>query len=238
MVRKPFRICGFFYLCSLLVFTDPVDSQAAQSTTDEIGIETTSGLVVKVDERGTAVHLASHPNSPVIAQAMKGRIYEVVETASDGWVKISTGSTEGYIPVTESITILETAREMVDSSVMIRKEVVNYALQFVGGRYVYGGNDPHTGVDCSGFTKYVIGHAAGVSMNRSSVSQAMQGKSISAEQMRPGDLLFYGGRSSINHVALYIGNGQIVHASSAKTGIKISQYNYRKPVKIINVLGN
>ena len=80
-------------------------------------------------------------------------------------------------------------------------------------------------------------NGAGVSLNRSSGSQAAQGVSISAAQMQPGDLIFYGNGKRINHVALYIGNGQIVHASTERTGIKISNWNYRAPVKIVSVLG-
>lgn len=117
-----------------------------------------------------------------------------------------------------------------------RQNLVNYALQFVGGRYVAGGNDPHTGADCSGFTRYVMQHGAGVSLNRSSGSQATQGRTVSANEMQPGDLIFYGNGSRVNHVAMYIGNGQIVHASTYQTGIKISQWNYRNPVRIASVL--
>ena len=68
--------------------------------------------------------------------------------------------------------------------------------------------------------------------------QATQGRAISADQMRPGDLIFYSSGSRINHVALYIGNGQVVHASTPETGIKTSPWNYRTPVKIVNVMGD
>ena len=119
-----------------------------------------------------------------------------------------------------------------------RQNLVNYALQFVGGPYRYGGNDPRTGVDCSGFTRYVMQHGAGVSIARSSTAQSNQGRAVSAEEMRPGDLIFYGSGRSINHVGLYIGDGQIVHASTYETGIKTSPWNYRAPVKIVNVLGD
>ena len=119
----------------------------------------------------------------------------------------------------------------------IRAQVVDYALSFVGGRYVYGGNDPHSGVDCSGFTRYVLGNAAGVALGRSSRDQAAEGTTVSAEQMQPGDLLFYGSGSHVNHVAMYIGDGKVVHASTERTGIKTSPWNYRTPVKIVNVLG-
>ena len=88
---------------------------------------------------------------------------------------------------------------------------------------------------CAVFVKYVMENGAGISMNRSSSSQSTQGTPVSASQMQPGDLIFYGNGSRINHVAPYIGNGQIVHASTYKTGIKISNWNYRTPVKITSV---
>lgn len=119
----------------------------------------------------------------------------------------------------------------------IRQEVVDYALSFVGGRYVWGGEDPHSGADCSGFVRYILSNAAGVSMSRSSYDQAREGETVSAEEMQPGDLLFYGNGRRVNHVAMYIGNGQIVHASTAKTGIKVSQWNYRTPVRIASFIG-
>lgn len=99
-----------------------------------------------------------------------------------------------------------------DANVSLRNKIVNYALQFVGGKYVWGGNDPHTGADCSGFTKYVYSKVAGITLNRVSRDQAKQGKQIKSSEMRPGDLIFYtNSKGTINHVAMYIGNGQIVH---------------------------
>ena len=117
-----------------------------------------------------------------------------------------------------------------------RQQVVDYALSFVGGRYVWGGTDPHTGADCSGFTGYILRNAGGVAISRSSAEQAGEGRTVSAENMQPGDLLFYSKGGGVNHVAMYIGNGQIVHASSSKTGIIVSAWNYRTPVRIASFL--
>jgi hypothetical protein len=113
---------------------------------------------------------------------------------------------------------------------------VDYALSFVGGRYVWGGTDPHTGADCSGFTGYILRNAGGVAISRSSAEQAGEGRTVSAENMQPGDLLFYSKGGGVNHVAMYIGNGQVVHASSSKTGIIVSAWNYRTPVRIASFL--
>lgn len=118
-----------------------------------------------------------------------------------------------------------------------RAQIANYAVQFVGNRYVYGGTSLTNGTDCSGFTMSVMAKF-GVSLPHNSGSQAGCGKSITSSQMRPGDLVFYSGSGGINHVALYIGNGQVCHASNAKSGIKISTWNYRTPAKIVNVLGD
>lgn len=116
------------------------------------------------------------------------------------------------------------------SSAALREAVVAYALQFVGNPYVYGGNSLTEGTDCSGFTKLIYEHF-GYSLNRISADQAYNGTEVSLDELLPGDLLLYkNGGSSIGHVALYIGNGQVVHASTSKTGIIVSNAFYRTPV--------
>ena len=100
--------------------------------------------------------------------------------------------------------------------------VVAYAKQFLGNPYVYGGSSLTNGTDCSGFTMSVYAHF-GYSLNRSSYTQVYNGKSVSLSALLPGDLLFYKYNSStISHVAMYIGGGQIIHASTEETGIIIS----------------
>ncbi|MBQ4529745.1 MAG: C40 family peptidase [Lachnospiraceae bacterium] len=116
-----------------------------------------------------------------------------------------------------------------------RAAIVNYALQFVGNPYVAGGTSLTNGADCSGFTYSVFGDC-GISIPRDSRSQAAGGTPVDLSAIQPGDLLFYSNGSTINHVALYIGNGQVVHASTAKTGIKISSYNYRTPCKAVTYI--
>ena len=118
-----------------------------------------------------------------------------------------------------------------------RAQIANYAVQFIGNPYVWGGTSLTNGADCSGFTMSIMAQF-GISLPHSSAAQANCGRSITSSQMRPGDLVFYAGSGGINHVAIYIGNGQVCHASSSKTGIKISTWNYRSPAKIVNVLGD
>ena len=113
--------------------------------------------------------------------------------------------------------------------------VVNYAAQFVGNPYVYGGSSLTNGADCSGFTMRIFEHF-GVSTGRTSRDQASNGKQISLSEIQPGDLLFYASGKRINHVALYIGDGKIIHASTSKTGIIISNAYYRTPAKAVTFL--
>lgn len=100
-------------------------------------------------------------------------------------------------------------------------DIANYACQFVGNPYVAGGTSLTSGCDCSGFTSGVFSHF-GISIPRSSYAQATWGKEVAINEIQPGDVLYYGG-----HVGIYIGNGMIVHASTAATGIKYSSAYYR-----------
>jgi len=105
-------------------------------------------------------------------------------------------------------------------------DIVEYALQFVGNPYVWGGNSLTNGVDCSGFTQQVYKHF-GYSLPRVAEAQSKVGAIVSTSELQPGDLIFYG--SPVGHVAIYIGDGKVVHASNPSDGIKISNVFYRTP---------
>ena len=117
----------------------------------------------------------------------------------------------------------------------LQREIVEYALQFVGNPYVYGGNSLTNGVDCSGFTQQVYLHF-GYSLYRSANDQRKNGRPVSLSELEPGDLLFYGNSSYAGHVTMYIGNGQVVHASTPSTGIKISPINYRQAFAAVRIV--
>lgn len=195
------------------------------------------------------LNVRSEPNtdSKIWTQISKEERYPVAAQL-DGWVQIeldagdSSAEGEGdkaFISTRENNVEVRYAlteaikfsplEEKANQQASLRNKVVNYALKFVGNRYVWGGTNPNTGADCSGFVQYVMRNAAGVSLPRTSREQAKTGRSISSSEMRPGDLIYYAGSNGvINHVAMYIGNGQIVHAASRRSGIRISTWNYRK----------
>lgn len=102
------------------------------------------------------------------------------------------------------------------------QQIVADAKQFIGNPYVYGGNSLTNGVDCSGFTQQIMARH-GISISRSSSAQyANNGYSISSKELQPGDLTFYGYNGKVSHVAIYMGNGKIIHANDERTGITTS----------------
>lgn len=112
-----------------------------------------------------------------------------------------------------------------------RDALVKYALQWVGvSPYVYGGESLTNGIDCSAFVRACYQNALGVGLPRTSRSQADKCTRISEGDLKPGDLVFYNdGSGTINHVAMYIGGGQVVHASNKKLGTIVSNMKYREP---------
>lgn len=166
----------------------------------------------------------------------------VITEVLDGWVKVEVDDYEGYVSADYVTTGMKlktgnTMKELTFGSGVsqTRVDLVNYALQFVGNRYVWGGESLTKGVDCSGFTMKIY-QRYGIYLPHSSRAQPNHGTKIDRSDIRPGDLIFYGNGRSINHVAIYIGNGQVVHASNARDGIKISNAFYRTPVCIVSYL--
>lgn len=235
MLGKNWRLFAALFLGAVLAVLGDWQIQEAEAAgyAEGIEVETNSSYRIKIDAPEVPVYEVQSPSAPRTAVAERGQIYDV-KVDGDGWVKLLDEEVSGYIRLSDGVILAETTQETVNEEARLRGTVVQYALQFVGGRYVWGGTDPHTGVDCSGFTSYVMGQIAGVSLSHSSWAQAREGRTVS--EPKQGDLIFYSDGGVINHVAIYIGNGQVVHASTEKTGIKVSTWNHRKPVKIVDVL--
>jgi len=192
--------------------------------------------------------------SEIVGKIRKNGICEVV-SIEDGWCEIESAEIKGYISSDYLLTgaeanekaesLMEEGRELETALTLmeyrygkgitdIQMEICEYARQFVGNPYKWGGTSLTKGADCSGFTLSVYKNY-GVSLPHSSKAQANCGTRIDLSEVQPGDLVFYGGKN-IHHVAMYIGNGQIVHAQSANTGIVVSSMYYNTPTRAVRVL--
>jgi cell wall-associated NlpC family hydrolase len=224
------------YVSLEFLLTGPDARVKAKELVRTVAVAETDGLNVR-EQPST--------DSAVMTQVLKGEELEYVDTLSDGWVQVSIDGedayvSEEYVTVTDVLDTAITMTELLYGQGVsdVRVDLCEYAKQFVGNPYVWGGTSLTKGADCSGFVMSVF-KKYGISLSHSSRAQANEGTKISLSDLKPGDLIFYGNSSgTINHVAIYIGGGQIVHASSPKTGIKISKYNYRTPVKAVRVIND
>ena len=180
------------------------------------------------------LRVREEPNTEcnIITLVAEGEALEVVEVM-DGWVKVLLDNEEAYVSA-DYVDISKNLEKAVSVTELkygqgvsnVRVDLVNYAKQFLGNPYVWGGTSLTKGADCSGFTMQIY-KKYGISLPHYSVSQSKMGKSIKLSEAKPGDLIFYAKNGTVNHVAIYIGNNQVIHASSPRTGIKISNVNYR-----------
>lgn len=223
------------YVSTDFLLTGPDARVYADAIVKTVAIANTDGLNVR-DEANT--------ESAVLTQIIQGEELEYVETQGD-WIKVSIDGDEAFVAA-EYVTVetrLDTAITM--SELLygqgvsdVRVDLVEYAKQFLGNPYVWGGTSLTKGADCSGFVLSVF-KKYGFDLPHHSGSQAKLGTKISASDLLPGDLVFYtNSKGTINHVAIYIGGGQVIHASSPKTGIKISKYNYRTPAKCVRLIND
>jgi uncharacterized protein YgiM (DUF1202 family) len=179
--------------------------------------------------------------SDILSLVNKDEDLAVVEEG-DEWVRVEVDDEEGYVfkeyvTIAEKLSTAKTIKELNYGQGVsdVRVDLVQYALQFVGNRYVWGGESLTNGVDCSGFTMKIY-EKYGIYLPHSSKAQPSYGTKIKASEAQPGDLFFYGSGSTISHVAIYIGDGKIVHASNKRDGIKISNAYYRTPICVVRYL--
>lgn len=216
--------------CSMeFLFTDEEATAKAKEVASMIAIVNTETLKVR-----------EQPNTDcaVITLIPKGEELEVEEIMENGWVKFLLDDEDAYVSgdyvdVKERLETGVTLTELIYGNGISdsRVSLVQYAKQFLGNPYVWGGTSLTKGTDCSGFTMGIY-KKYGISLPHHAASQAKLGTGINLSQIQPGDLVFYAKNGAINHVAIYIGNGQVIHASNPKSGIKISNVSYRTPAAI------
>lgn len=220
------------YVKSEYIVTGEEAIQLAYDIMERVAVVTADSLRVRSE---------MNTDSEIITSIPKGEKITIAEEYDD-WIALEIDDEVGYC-----------SKEFVDIEVRLRNAMtltearfgegvsdgraalVMFALQYVGNRYVWGGTSLTKGVDCSGFTMQVY-KQFGYSLPHYSGAQAKCGKSIKLAEAQPGDLVFYGRGKSIGHVAIYMGNGQIVHASNKREGIKVSSVYYRNILKVVRIL--
>lgn len=206
-------------------------------------------VVATVTEGGTRIRETASTESPILDMLGEGEQFDVVselvinknDSNATTWVEIQIDNETGFISkdlVSLSYELKKAVSvEEITGVSSVRSNLISTAKKYLGNRYVYGGTSLTNGIDCSAYVRAIYS-MYGYSLPRTSGEQSRIGTSISYSNAKPGDLLFYGNSSGITHVAMYIGNGQIIHASNPSDGIKISNALYRTPVKVVRVIND
>ena len=226
------EVTGYVSCDYLLMGADAVNT--AKDLVQTVAIANENGLNVRQDPS---------TDSQVMTQIAKGEELEFIEDLED-WIHVMVDDEDAYVfadyvQVESKLKTAVTMSELLYGNGVsdIRVDIVEYAKQFLGNPYKYGGTSLTKGIDCSAFVQAIY-KKFGISLERTSGAQSKKGTSISTSDLKPGDLIFYSKNGSINHVALYIGGGQVIHASCPKDGIKISKYNYRTPTKCVRKIND
>lgn len=184
---------------------------------------------------GDRVNVRTGPSlsSSILDKYNTGQKITILSKEGD-WYKISLENNQEafiygqYVKPTDTTQVIQTTTMITEATAVATTtttekglEIVNYAKQFVGNPYLYGGTSLTNGTDCSGFTQSVFKHF-GIGINRTSSSQYSNGVAIKVSELQAGDLVFFGYSGSISHVGIYIGDNKIIHASTSSTGIIVS----------------
>ena len=202
------------YLIVTEVSTEPDVPEVPASSSDTPADETDDGLFIKVLRGPMNVRTGPGTDYERVGRLSTGRTVRVIDSL-DGWYQIEAGYVSGdYVREMDAAEALKPDKG---------QEIVDYALQFLGYRYVYGGSSPETGFDCSGFTSYVY-KQFDYGLYRSASDQLQNGVSVSRDELLPGDLVLFRKNTSnpASHVGLYIGDGQFIHAATTTVGVIIS----------------
>ncbi len=202
--------------------TSPTENAIASTAKPQNNVAT---YVMYVDCSDLNVREEATSKSAILAVYYRGDAVTCYGTKGD-WTKVKCDDGYGYMFTSYLSAKKQNEIYSGSSSSVSGSLVASYAKKFVGLRYIWGGASLSKGVDCSGFTQQIYKHF-GYSLPHSALSQRSSGYSVSANNRKPGDLICYDKKNGNYHVGVYIGNNQVVHASSAKTGVKISTWNYR-----------
>ena len=208
-------------------FTDGETFTDSSEDTDATGsVSALASALAKQTEEQTQEFVEKEEEA---AQIREERRVEKAEKASEKAEQEKAAALESIQKTIEDVK-KKAAEEAEAQRVAKRQAVVDFAMQFEGNPYVYGGTSLTNGADCSGFVMSVFANF-GYSLPRVAAAQCDASTKKDISQLEPGDLVFYG-NGYVDHVALYIGDGKIIHASGAATGIKISNYDYEQPAAI------
>lgn len=212
-----------FSLVFLFIFSTTL------TTAPKKEVKAAEGYSGKIFRHWTRLRTGKSKKAKVLKTLKVGTAVTVYGT-SGSWRKVSVAGKTGYVPK-QYVYVGTKAPSLTGSTYKKGQTVAEFAQRFVGNPYVWGGTDLNRGVDCSGFIGSIY-RSFGYKLPRSSSELRSAGRKVSYSQKQPGDIICYNG-----HVAMYIGNGKIVHASSRKTGIKISQRaNYRSIVCVRRIV--
>ena len=249
---------GDFPTFSLLM--NPADNAATEhsdATTEE---NVVAGVRMKASA-AVGILEGKSDDSRKIGAMEVGTVCYALEDAGDGWLYVESGDVRGFvrtsavqtsgsepedgeklaeelIPPSENAALRKTMKstKKADEVGRTRRALVDFALQFVGNPYVWGGTSLTNGADCSGFAQSVFAHF-GISLPRVADQQALAGPRIPVSEAKPGDLIFYAyGGGYVGHVSIYIGDGQVVHAANTRSGI-ITSGIYGNACWAVNMLG-
>lgn len=207
-------------------FKVAVNDQVGYVSSQFVYVDYAYGEAVTIEEENAA--LAAAEAEIAAQEAMQAQqVAPQVTTQTPTTQAPTTQAPKSEKPIKQ-----EVSTKKPESTGSLGQDIANYAVQFVGNPYVYGGTSLTNGADCSGFVQSVY-RKFGYSLSRVASSQANDGRTVSINNIQPGDLVFYHG---FGHVAIYIGGGQVVHASNARSGIKISSYNYSPINRVVRII--
>ena len=219
-----------------------INDSSSVSSTDEKQPETASvsseaaqtDIVIKTESKsgyisGNNVRFRSGPSlmASIIGEFYYANAVTITGTSGD-WTAVNYNGKDGFVysqyvkEGSYSVPSSDSGSAVSDSNGATGQDVVNYAMQYLGCSYKWGGTSPDTGFDCSGFVWYVYNHF-GYILNRVAADQAQNGKAVSSDSLQPGDILCFYSNGSITHSGIYIGDGKFIHSATSNTGVIVTE---------------